>query len=57
MTRDEKIQDIKQHPEKHRHTFEALQACCTLDNAVDLLVMDAHQEYVSLGTNGGTRKL
>jgi len=53
---EEKIKDIKEHPENHKHTFDELTACCiTPENAVDLSVMDAHSKYVDLGTNGGVK--
>lgn len=48
-----RITDIKDHPENHKHTFEELKACCFLDGAIDLSIMDAHGKYVDLGTNGG----
>ncbi len=52
---DEKIEDIKSHPENHKHSFEALRVCCMVGNVLDTSVLDAHSEYVDLGTNGGTR--
>lgn len=52
---EEKIKDIKENPENHKHSFEELQACCFIDGAIDIMVMDAHSEYVDLGTNGGVR--
>ena len=53
--RDEKLKDIKEHPERHRHDFGGLHACCTIDGVVDLSLMDAHSQHVDMGTNGGTR--
>jgi len=52
---EEKIADIKEHPENHKHNFNELTACCIIDGAVDLSVMDAHSKYVDLGTNGGVK--
>lgn len=53
---EKKIADIKKHPENHKHSFGELQACCTTEEgAIDLSIMDAHSEYVDLGTNGGVR--
>jgi hypothetical protein len=52
--REGKIRHIKEHPEQHRHTFDALQACCYLKGAIDLATMEAHSS-VNLGTNGGVR--
>jgi len=53
MNAKEKIADIKEHPENHKHTFDELTACCMIDGELDLSVMDAHGKYVDLGTNGG----
>lgn len=54
MTREEKLQDIKDYPEKHRHNFEELRECCTtVDEALDLSLMDAHSIYAPVGKNGG----
>jgi len=55
MTLEEKLQDIKDHPGRHRHTFEALQLCCFHDGALDTRLMDAHETYASTGTNGSRR--
>jgi hypothetical protein len=54
-TAEEVVEDIKAHPERHRHDFEGLQACCFINGALDCLVMDAHSQYVDMGTNGGVR--
>jgi len=52
----EKIKDIKEHPENHNHTFEALKQCCiTPDGSLDFAVMDAHSNYVDLGNNCRTK--
>ena len=50
-----RFEDIQQHPEKHKHTFDELQECCMLDDAIDSFLMDAHSRFVNLGTNGGVR--
>jgi len=55
MTREEKIADIKEHPERHRHTYDRLLRCCMRDGAIDTGIMQAHQDYASVGTNGGQR--
>lgn len=52
---DKKIKDIKSHPEKHKHSFIELQACCIFEGAIDLFIMDAHSRYIDLGSNGGTK--
>lgn len=55
MTRQERLDDIKRHPENHRHDFEGLQRCCFADGALDLGLMEAHQKHASLGTNGSQK--
>jgi hypothetical protein len=49
------LRDIKNHPERHRHEFGALQSCCFVEGALDLKLMEAHREYAPLGRNGGER--
>lgn len=49
------VQQIKLYPEKHKHDMNELIACCMVDGAVDLSLMEAHQKYVNLGTNGGVK--
>lgn len=53
MTDIEKSVDIKERPEKHRHNFTDLIACCTIDGALDMELMELHQMYASTGQNGG----
>lgn len=55
MTAKEKIADIKEHPENHKHNFDELTTCCLIEGALDLSVMDAHGKYVDMGTNGGVK--
>ena len=43
---EEVLRDIREHPENHRHTFEALTACCMVNGAIDLSIMDAHEGIV-----------
>ncbi len=52
---EKKLSDIRNNPENHKHSFEDLQICCINDGAIDLSIMDAHSEYVDMGTNGGVR--
>jgi hypothetical protein len=49
------LKDIEEHPERHRHEFGALHSCCMVGGVLDLHLMEAHSEFVNLGTNGGTR--
>lgn len=55
MTTEERIQDIRDHPENHRHTFDRLHSCCVVDGVVNLALMEAHQKYCGLGKNGGVQ--
>jgi len=46
MTRQEKLQQIRNHPEQHQHQgLNDLHACCWDDNALDLELIDAHSHY------------
>lgn len=47
------LDDIRKHPDRHRHDFEGLQRCCFVDGAIDTLLMDAHSANAPLGRNGG----
>lgn len=49
------LEDIKNNPKKHRHDLGGLSRCCTIDGIIYPHLMDAHAEYVDLGTNGGRR--
>lgn len=55
MTRQEKLKHIQEHPELHKHNFGELQQCSVVDGAIDLSLIDAHSQYVRMGTNGGQR--
>lgn len=55
MYKEKILKDIIDHPERHRHTFNELTACCMIDGAVDLSLIEAHSQHVDLGTNGGVR--
>jgi hypothetical protein len=50
---EDKLKDIREHPERHRHDFDALAACCVVDGALDMRLMDAHEGLS--GHNGGSR--
>lgn len=39
---EERLKDIADHPERHRHTFNGLRQCCLVKGAVDLRLMEAH---------------
>ncbi len=49
----DRLQDIKNNPENHKHDFDGLQRCCIIDGALDTMLIEAHSEYVSMGSNGG----
>ena len=53
MTVEEKLQDIKNNPSKHRHSFGEMHACCTVEGVLDLRLVEAHERYAALGYNGG----
>lgn len=54
MSREERLQHIKENPQAHSHTYEGLVACCTTaDGAVDLGLIEAHEGIH--GSNGGRR--
>lgn len=47
-----RLKEIKDNPDQHRHNFWELQACCTVNGAIDLMLMEVHPE---LGRNGGQK--
>lgn len=49
------LQDLKDHPEKHKHNWGDLAQCCMIGGALDITLMDLHSQLVDLGTNGGVR--
>jgi len=57
MTLSEQLaEQIKLYPEKHRHEdINELISCCMIEGAVDLTLMQAHQDYVDYGSNGGVK--
>jgi hypothetical protein len=48
-----KYNDIKQHLHDPHHDYPGLLVCCTVDGALDTLLMQAHQDYAPVGRNGG----
>jgi len=52
-TREDILKDLREHPERHRHDFLGLTACCMINGALDISLTEAHSQYVNLGTNGG----
>lgn len=56
MTHAELLEDIRKHPERHKHAdLGQLQSCCVVNGAIDLMAMEYHETYASQGTNGGKR--
>lgn len=48
-----KIEDIKKHPENHKHYgMNELSRCCMVDGALDLYIMELHP---AVGYNGGQK--
>lgn len=55
MTIDERVSDIREHPERHQHhDLNTLTQCCVVDGAVSGLLMEAHTD-VSTRSNGGIK--
>lgn len=52
-THDEVLEDIKKNPQNHIHDWNALYACCMIDGAIDLSLLDAHKEFVNPRGNRG----
>ncbi len=52
MKKAEKLAEILEHPERHRHDYSDLLACSTDGDAIDSEILDAHAT-VKLGRNGG----
>jgi hypothetical protein len=52
---EEKVNHIKQYPEKHQHTFAELQKCCFVKGALDMMVMEAHSIYAPVGRNDSSK--
>jgi hypothetical protein len=54
MTTEEKLKDIKEHPENHQHDFGGLERCCMTDEgAYSALLMEAHRGTVPQRNPGG----
>jgi len=52
MIRKERLKDILDHPEKHKHTYDELVECCMPENILDFKLIDAHP---AVGYNGGSK--
>ncbi len=48
--RDEILKEIEEHPERHKHSYEALQRCCFINGALDIALIQAHEGLT--GWNG-----
>lgn len=56
MTSDERLADLQAHPERHKHKdLNELTACCLIDGAVDLSLLDAHARYAPVRVAGANR--
>lgn len=52
--REDVLRDIQENPLDHAHVDpSSLNACCFVDKALDLGLIDAHSEYAPLNYNGG----
>ncbi len=55
-TYDSVLQELKENPERHLHIdLQGLHSCCFIDGAIDIALIDAHSQYIDMGTNGGVR--
>lgn len=53
-THESVLQDIREHPEKHRHAdLNDLTRCCFINGAIDLSLQEAHEGLC--GQNGYSR--
>lgn len=53
-TAEERLKDIKEHPERHKHgDLNGIIACSIVDGAIDSMLFEAHSQYASCGYNGG----
>ncbi|MDO8494925.1 MAG: hypothetical protein Q7S32_00155 [bacterium] len=52
-TVEDVLKDIEEHPERHRHDFNELTACCIIEGAFVMYLMEAHSKGAPLGRNGG----
>lgn len=43
---EDRLSDIKNHPEKHQHDFVGLAACCMIDGSYVLRIQSAHEGLV-----------
>ena len=52
MNHAERLKDIREHPENHKHRdLNGLSACAMIDGAVSIAIMQAHEGLH--GYNGG----
>jgi hypothetical protein len=47
-----KLNDIRNNPGSHHHTYEELQACCTVDGATVGSLLHAHEGLIPDAPNG-----
>jgi len=51
----DRINDIHEHPENHKHSYNDLLKCSLVKGILDLALLQAHQDFVDLGSNGGVK--
>lgn len=49
MTEADKLKEIREFPDRHRHAFADLQACCMVGEAISLQLLDAHEGIIGRG--------
>ena len=52
MSYEAKLKDIQEHPDRHRHDFYDLTACCMVNGSLDGQLLEEHP---ALGYNGGQK--
>ena len=50
--RDARLDDIRDRPWRHQHSFDELQTCCFVDGGIDTGLLAAHERVVPGGSRG-----
>jgi len=50
---DAVLKDIKEYPERHRHDFAGLYACCVINDVLHAWLLQAHSQYAPVGITAG----
>ncbi len=49
MSTEDKISNIKMHPEMHRHSYNDLVNCCLEDGVLSSTLLQAHEQAMGRG--------